>query len=218
MGQTSTTVFERTETTGPNGEPDVDFVPASVGGVSNPSGGMESADDEMLELLKHAEVVGEESMGGRKAYHLRADDIEEMQNVGNGEFKVTSMSIWIDTDAYVPLKMAMNGIISEGGQEREGTVVVTQEDYRDVPGSKMYEPFKQTVSMKSAMSEADMAQLEQARMELEKLDEQLAQMPEGQRKMMEQMMGPQIEAMRQLVEEGGLNLEIVVSSIEVNPE
>lgn len=216
MGQATTTVFKRTQTTRADGSPRVEFLPDVPGEDYD----MDIVDtsDQMMDIIERAELIGTETVQGKQAYHLRANDVSSIEGFDDEDFTVDAISVWLDTDAHVPLKMSIDGTITEGAQSRAGNVIVIQGDYRTVPGSKMYEPYRQTVEMQSIMSEADMAELEQARAQLEELEKQMATMPEGQRAMMEQMMGPQLDAMRSMVQDGGLTIEVVVESIEVNPE
>ena len=43
-------------------------------------------------------------------------------------------------------------------------------------------------------------------------------MPASQRKMMESMMGPQLEMMRNMAAGGGFQMETVIEEITVNPD
>ena len=49
------------------------------------------------------------------------------------------------------------------------------------------------------------------------MEEALANVPPEQRQMVEQMMGPRIEMMRQMIQDSGITIDVIVSAIEVNP-
>ncbi|HEX5788323.1 MAG TPA: hypothetical protein VFY03_09100, partial [Woeseiaceae bacterium] len=68
--------------------------------------------------------------------------------------------------------------------------------------------------MFDAAQEAEMQEAQAKMMEFEK---QLAEMPPDQRRMMEGMMGSQLETMRAMAAGGGFQSEMTVTSITVNP-
>ena len=208
MGQTVDVVFERTTVTGPDGEPMDTFQVRMPDGFGGTEGEMSREDfddmsqntvDSMHEIAEQAEVVGTESIDGQDAFHLRASDLNRVEDLGGeGEFVMQTMNVWVDTDKYVPLRMVMDGTMNTDGTPRPITVEVHQMDYRDVPDSNMYESYRQIMRMNGEMSEDMKAQVEQARAGLEEFEKQMASMPESQREMMENMMGGQIEQMRRL--------------------
>jgi len=92
---------------------------------------------------------------------------------------------------------------------------INNQDYRDVPGSNMYESYRQIMRMNGVMTDETKAQVEQARIQLEEFDQQLLEMPQSQRDMMMSMMGEQIEMMRKLAAGDGLEIITEVVSITV---
>ena len=65
------------------------------------------------------------------------------------------------------------------------------------------------------MADETKRQMEQARAQLEEFDKQLAEMPESQRQMMMNMMGEQIEMMRNMAAGDGIEIVTNVRSITV---
>ena len=225
MGQTVQVVFERTTVTGPDGKPMDTFQVRMPQGFSGTEGEMSREDfddmsqnavDAMHEIAEQAKVVGNESVDGRDAYHLQATDLNRVEDLGDeGEFTMKTVDVWVDSDKYVPLRMIMDGTMNTDGTERPITMEVHQQDYRDVPGSNMYESYRQIMRMNGEMSDEMKAQVEQARVGLEEFEKQMESMPEGQRQMMMNMMGDQIEMMRKLAAGDGVEIVTEVVSIIV---
>ena len=176
----------------------------------------QNAVDAMHEIAEQAKVVGNESVDGRDAYHLQATDLNRVEDLGDeGEFTMKTVDVWVDSDKYVPLRMIMDGTMNTDGTERPITMEVHQQDYRDVPGSNMYESYRQIMRMNGEMSDEMKAQVEQARAGLEEFEKKMESMPEGQRQMMMNMMGDQIEMMRKLAAGDGVEIVTEVVSIIV---
>ncbi len=117
------------------------------------------------------------------------------------------------------LRNRIEGFISdEGGQSRPMLIEQVSSDYRNVPGSNMYESYRQQLTVSGVLDEAQQAELQEAQQQLAELEQQMASMPENQRAMMEQMLGPKLEMMRSMASGGGFQTEVVVTKIEVNPD
>jgi peptidoglycan hydrolase-like protein with peptidoglycan-binding domain len=173
--------------------------------------------DQMVQFMNTARLVGTETIDGRSAFHLKSDEIDVQQTDGEAEYTMDAMSIWIDTQEYVPLRMKIDGTMTSAGETRPMTIESLMTDYRTVPGSSMYESYKQTMKISGMMDAAQEAEMRDAVKQLEDLDKQMAEMPANQRAMMENMMGPQLEAMRSMAAGGGFQTQTVVQSIQVNP-
>jgi len=227
MGQTSKTVFERTTVTGPDGEPVETFGVVLPDDFAAPEGdviisredfdGMaENGVHTIADFADNAKLVGTESVDGKETYHLVATDLDRTEKYGEGNsFTLQTINVWIDTDKYVPLKMTMDGLMETDGTSRPMTMEKFDQDYRDVPGSNMYESYRQIMTMNGVMTDADREQIEQARQQLEEFEQQLLEMPQSQRDMMMNMMGDQIEMMRKLAAGDGLEIITEVVSITV---
>ena len=227
MGQTVKTVFERVTVTAPDGETVETFqvkMPENLAGVGEGSEVSREEFDNMAEnavhtiheVSKSAELVGTEDVDGNETFHLVASDLERTESFEAGaSFTLNTINVWIDSEEYVPWRMTMDGMINTDGEDRPMNMEVLHQDYRQVPGSKMYESYRQVMRMDGQMSEETRAQVEQARLQLEEFEKQMAQMPESQRNMMMNMMGDQIEMMRKLAEGEGLEIVTDVVSITV---
>jgi hypothetical protein len=131
------------------------------------------------------------------------------------EFILQTINVWIDVDDYVLLRMVMDGTMNTDGTPRPVTIENIERDYREVPGSNMYEPYEQVMRLTGEMADETKRQMEQARAQLEEFDKQLAEMPESQRQMMMNMMGEQIEMMRNMAAGDGIEIVTNVRSITV---
>jgi len=172
----------------------------------------------MAEFMATAKLVGSEAVDGRDAYHLRADNINRVQAVEDGqEYNLQAVSMWIDSDEHVPLRMKMDGVLKSGDETRPMTIDNLSSDYRTVPGSNMYEPYKRTTKISGLMDAAQEAEMREAQQQMAEFEKELASMPASQRAMMENMMGSQLETMRNMASGGGYRSEIVINSITVNP-
>jgi len=227
MGYVSKITFERTTVTGPDGEPVDTFrmvLPDEM--MQQGEDPVMSQDDfedmaqeavySIAAFSESAELVGTETVDGRKAYHLVAENLDRKRSFAeNQEFTLQTINAWIDADEYVPLKLVMDGTMDTDGTPRPVTIETIERDYRTVPGSNMYEPYQQVMRLTGEMADETKRQMEEARAQLEEFDKQMAEMPESQRNMMMNMMGEQIEMMRKMAAGDGIEIVTNVRSITV---
>jgi hypothetical protein len=173
--------------------------------------------DQMTQFIETAQLLGTETIDGRSAYHLRSDSINQVSEDESREYRMEAMSLWIDTKEYVPLRMKVDGTMTSGKETKPLSIETLPTDYRTVPGSNMYEPYKQVMKISGMMDAAQEAKMREAAEKMADFEKQMEGMPPSQRKMMEQMMGPQLEMMRSMSSGGGFQAETIVRSIEVNP-
>jgi hypothetical protein len=229
MGQVSKITFERTTVTGPDGKPMDTFqmvLPDEMLQARPGEDPVMSQDDfedmaqeavySIAAFSESAELVGTETVEGRKAYHLVAENLERKRSIDAGqEFVLQTINAWIVSDMYVPLKLVMDGTMSTDGTPRPVTIETIERDYRTVPGSKMYEPYQQVMRLTGEMADETKRQMEEARTHLAEFEKQMAEMPESQRQMMMSMMGEQIEMMRKMAAGDGIEITTTVRSITV---
>jgi hypothetical protein len=174
--------------------------------------------DGMIEFASKAKLIGEESVDGVNTYHLLASDLEQTQKDGAQEFTIQTVSLWIDKNELVPLKMRMEGVAEMDGETRPVFMERISSDYRKVPESAMYESYKQVMRMGGVMDAKQEKQMAEAQVQLAEFDKQLADMPASQRQMMENMMGDQIKMMRSMVSSGAFEIETTIDDIRVISE
>jgi hypothetical protein len=95
------------------------------------------------------------------------------------------------------------------------TIEQSNIDYRTVPGSKMYEPYKRVMRMTGVMDPKQQKEMEEARGKLAELDQQLAAMPPAQRQMVMNQMGPQLTMIRNMASGGGFEIVTTVDEIRI---
>jgi len=184
--------------------------------------GSDSADSakaaaQVAAVMDQATLQGTEQVDGREAYLLRATGLGQTQPFEGGEYTLDTVSVWIDTEHYVPLQTRMEGMVTSNGETRPITIERLDRDYRRVPDSNLYEPYRQVTSMSGMMDAEQQAQMREAEAQMAEMEQQLKNMPANQRAMMERMMGPQLEMIRNMAQGGGFQMEITVNSITVNP-
>jgi len=172
---------------------------------------------EFLDFAEDAKLVGTEKIDGNAAFHLRAEGLKQVQEADGQTFTIEAMSFWIDSADYVPLRTKVEGTASDGRETRPLTIEKLDTDYRNVPDSNLYESFKQSMRIGGMMDAAQEAQMKEAQQKMAEFEQQMAEMPASQRQMMERMMGPQLETMRQMVKGGAFETETTIEEIKVVP-
>lgn len=135
----------------------------------------------------------------------------------DGTFAINTIELWIDTEYYVQRKMRMEGVMTDQGETRDVFLEQELQDYRNVPDSYVYLPYRKVMRAGGVLTEAQRAELAEAQAQLEEFEQQMAAMPAGQRQMMERMMGGQIEQMRNLVNNGAVEIVMETVGVEINP-
>ena len=125
--------------------------------------------------------------------------------------------MFVDTANYVPLSMKMDGTMVADGESQPMTMEMVQSDYRQVPGSNMYESYRQVMRMAGMFTPEQEAQMAEAQVQLAEFEKQKATMPPQQVAMMEAMMGPQMKMLESMAKGNGVEYETVISNIRVNP-
>jgi hypothetical protein len=167
----------------------------------------------MEDFAGTARLVGKENVDGRQAFQLRADDLKQTQATEDGEFTLQSVSLWIDAEEYVPLKLQMDGIAKSGNETRPIRIEKLDEDYRTVADSNMYESFRQVMRIGGILSAKDQKEMQKAQIEFAKFEKEMQQMPAAQRNMIMKQMGPQMEMMKKMASGGGFEVVTEIHGI-----
>jgi len=174
------------------------------------------------QLLDDARTVGIEEVDGQSAVRIDLPvppgAAAQMQGEAGQSFQPKTASVWVAQDKPVILKHRVEGVATAEGQSRDFFVETVHADFRDVPGSEMYQPYKRVMRMGGMLDDKQMAEMEEARKQLEEFDRQLASMPPAQRQMAERMMGGQMDAVRSLANNGAFEYVEVIDEILVNPD
>jgi len=147
-----------------------------------------------------------------------ATDLKLKQEADGGTFTLNTATVWIDTEHYVPLKMAFDGLVDDGkGEPKDLTIEKLNLDYKQV--GPLYEPFREVARISGimdAMTEDQRKEMEKAKKELAKAKEQLKSLPPDQQEMAMRMMGGQIEKFEKMVEGESFETSLDVVSVAVN--
>lgn len=185
--------------------------------TADPAGADDAAMVKSMGLFRNrAKIVGKEPIGKRSAIHMRAADLNLSEKTDGGEIIIDSVSLWVDANMHVPLKLRMEGVMKQNGESQEIVIERFDQDYRTVPGSKLYMPYRSMVRMKGVLGPDQQKQMEDARKQLAELDQQLAAMPPEQRAQVERMAGSQITMLRKMVNSGEMDVVTQVRAIRVN--
>jgi hypothetical protein len=160
------------------------------------------------QIKEQTKFLGYSEFNGRRVGELGADDLNFSETSGSQQVSCDSMRMLVDADEYVPLLFKMNCTVTDGRETRQMSIEREDRDFRNVPGcGSIYEPFSSVMRIGGAMTPEEEAQLAEASKQLEEFEAQLASMPASQRQMMESMMGPQLEMIRNMAAGGGIEME-----------
>lgn len=171
----------------------------------------------MQAFMDKAKVLGTETIDGRKAWHIRAEGLNHVERSDGSEYRIEAISMYVDAAEYVPLSMKMDGTMTADGKPQPMTMESIQSDYRKVPGSDMYESYRQVMSMSGMLTPEQQAQMAEAQAQLAEFEKQKKSMSPQQLAMMESMLGPQLKMMESLASGNGFEFETLVDEIRVNP-
>jgi len=172
----------------------------------------------MLKFTETAELVGTEDVDGRSTYHLRSEDVDQVQPMMEGEeYRTDAVNMWIDSEEYVPRRMLIEGTVTSAEGSRPMTIEMTLSDYRNVPGSNLYEAYAQSMQMTGMLNAEQEEQMRESQAQMAEFEQSMADMDPGQRAVMEQMMGGQLETLRQLASGGGFDVSLQTDRIVPNP-
>ena len=160
------------------------------------------------QIRELTEFMGYSEFNGRRVGELGADNLDFSETSGSQQVTCNSMRMLVDAEQYVPLLFKMDCTVTDGRETRQMSIEREDRDFRNVPGcGDMFEPFSSVMRIGGAMSPEEEAQLAEASKQLEEFEAQMAGMPAAQRQMMESMMGPQLEMIRNMAAGGGIEME-----------
>lgn len=175
-------------------------------------------DGSVTTFVRGAESIENDQVYGRPAYKLFISDEQilsmfedDMPDADELRPEIDNATLWIDRELLVPLRMLY-------GQERgdDGiTVDISMREYEMHSGLPIAKRMWVDIEGISTMfSDEEMAE---ARRAMDQMREQLANMPEAQRQMIESRMAGQIEQFEQIIESGSVgSTTMEVISVSVN--
>lgn len=194
----------------------VDEAADNIAGGAEFASAQAAARDALMERGEHVGIV---DYNGRPAHKVVVENINQTVEVEGGDtFTMKDVTMYFDAAEYVLLMHRTDGTARQDGEDVPFYIESESTDFRNVPGSNLYEPYETVSRMGGMLDEEQMAQMAEAKVQLEEFEKQLAAMPANQRAMAEQMMGGQMEMMRGLVNTGAFEFRQKVAEIYVNPD
>lgn len=209
-----------------DGEPTLKPRMTSVGGMSVPLDGEAGPDAWSGSPSVHRQwadrfrVDGTEDINGRTAYRLAIDDFSGIDMGAppgqDAQMAPRSAVFYVDREDLVMLRMEMKlDAVGEGGESRVVDMASTMDDYREVDG--YLHPFRTSISWQGLTDlGADGMDPDELEEQLAEMEKRLEDMPAAQRGMVERMLRPQIERLRDML--GGAPMEIIVTRLDANVE
>lgn len=167
---------------------------------------------------------GTDSVAGRPTHKIAVEDLGGQPGSvfqpepGGPKLTVTSASKWIDAEYFVPRKLRLEGIIEADGQSREFFLEKLEQDYRNVPDSSLYEPYRTVLRMGGMLSPEQQAEMRESQGKLDEFERRMASMSPAERALTMRMMGDKLEQWRSLANGGVVEVEIITTSIVINPD
>jgi hypothetical protein len=162
---------------------------------------------------------GIDNLSSGPAYHLTANGLNYSQLSDDGvRMTISEMHAWIDAGLMARRKMRFAGVMEQDNQSRDFFMEIEFDDFRKVSNSLLHEPYREVLRMGGMLGPEEQAEMTDAQEKLAEFEKQMATMPASQRAMMESMMGGQLAQMRNMVNGGAVEFEIITSAIRINPD
>jgi hypothetical protein len=171
----------------------------------------------IAQMKSRSRIAGSETVNGRPATVLIADNLNYVQSSPDGQFTVKSARIWVDKTEYVPLRFVIDGVMSQDGQSRDVTIEREDSNYQRAPGcGALYEPFNSVMRLSGMITPQEQAELQANRAELEEFQKQLDEMPAAQREMFMKQMGPRMQMFDSMASSGAMEIQTSIAELKCN--
>ncbi|PSQ95350.1 MAG: hypothetical protein BRD55_10815 [Bacteroidetes bacterium SW_9_63_38] len=157
-------------------------------------------------LKQNATYGGTETVNDAPAHVLKVkapSKVNPEMKKGDAE----SMTYYIDAKRYVPSRLLMNTKGSGGGGSKTSSVTVNMKDYQTVDGLTL--PYRMEFQFNMDMTEEE-------KKKMAMMIKRMENMPEEESERMKQMMGSQIDMMKQML--SGDPIVVEVQDVKVNTE
>lgn len=168
-------------------------------------------------IAENATYEGTETIDGKEAHVIFIEDVSALYGQTMGEVEdgtqgePQSGRFYVDADDYVPLRMSFD---VEYDGEYSGSVDVNMKDYRSVDGIQM--AFLTEIAMEGISDQFSAEELAEAREGMRELREQLENASGMQKRIMERAIGPQLERMEKILEEGSMTMSVTILEAQTN--
>lgn len=173
------------------------------------------------ERFKDATVLLDErrTIDGRPALGLFANNLNYTDGDADSQVTINSMTMWVDAERYVPLRLVMKGDMRAEGETRPISIERDDMDYQTPAGcGDLLRPMRSVMRIGGMMTPEQQEQMKEAQGQMAEFEKQMAQMPEAQRAMIMRQMGPQMEAMKKMVSSGGFEVENKIIEMRCNTD
>lgn len=173
----------------------------------------------LFEFADEAELRGTELVDGVETTVL---SIEDLTGVAFGlpglsaqqDMEVRSLRLFVDTEDWVIRRMEASAEVTTPGGPSEATLRADLTDFRAT--GEFIHPFRIVASIGGMGSGVSSAEIEQARRFLEEMEEQLEEMPAGQRQVVQQIMDSQMQNLLDMLASDSITVEIDVQEVRLN--
>lgn len=218
MGVEATSYFQKEVV---DGRPIFRLIESDMQGLSFSLGAEDAGIGDIFlwgdELVEHGRYAGREQIGSSSVHVLAVDDLSALDIVqpstpDDMQFEPRTARMYVDESLMVPRRMEFTGDALTASGPHEVTVRVDLENY--LPIESLLIPYRTVIQIEGIGAAMD----PETRAQLDEMERQLEAMPPDQREMMERMLGPQMEQIRQMVDSGGdsMTMEVTVVDIVVN--
>jgi len=174
----------------------------------------EALNNPVSQLANTMQVTGEETLNGRPVAVLAGAIPPQVQGVDGQEFTMNSLSMWVDTEKFVTMKMRIEGEALYDGQVRPLALELEEFNHQPVPGCSQFEmPTSRVMRMSGMMTPEEEAQMSG---QMAELQQQLDSMPPDQREMIMRQMGPQMAMLENMASGGGIEMVTDVTQMSCN--
>lgn len=177
-------------------------------------------DEQLPKLIRGAGSVSNDVVESYSVYRVEIDDVDLLNDLSGEEIEYADVDadlkkavIWLDREELIARKINFEQQDESGG---EISVVISFNNYGYYSGL----PIAQSVEFSIAGFDTQLSdeEITEARRAMQQMEQQLEQMPEAQRKVIEQQLKPQMEQFEAMIESGGMSeMAIIVTEVRVNP-
>ena len=163
-------------------------------------------------LMKDGEYKGTDEVNGYQVHVVYVEKVENIVDEPWAPHTFEDVYLRIDPNDWVLRELEYKTHIEYEGEDRIINQAFQQRDYRDVEG--MQYPYETAIIIRGlALTEEERREAEEGLADFER---RLEEMPEAQRRMVEQMAGDQIERFRQMLEDDRYETVNRVREVRVN--
>jgi hypothetical protein len=176
--------------------------------------------ESLAAMKSRTRIIGHSRIDGMDTIDLGADDLGFVQDTGDGSFTIESLRMSVNADHYFPIRFRIEGVLQQGKESRPMTIERIDSNFRGHEGgcADLMLPYASVMRLGGALTPEQEAELADAQAQLDELDSQLASMPPAQQEMMKNMMGPQIEMIRNMASGGGIEIQTDVLEVRCNDD